>query len=80
MRRHDELSAFARTLLIDSLPQRLTPPQPKPSQRPTPEPSAVEPVMHPDDPEPVLCDNCGRRYCKGRCGPDANPTPRWERW
>lgn len=144
-----DLVAFARALLIDSLPQRIDPPAQKPRttmdpvrealiltghgdpqgalcqnchaepatkttdtvalygprmapaeprrvcagcyvfprsypQRMGYRPRSGEPPvaasLHPDDPEPLMCDNCGKRFCRGRCGPADDPTPRWERY
>jgi hypothetical protein len=62
----------ASRYLFDATPQRLIVP-PAPPKRP--ESAPVEP-MHDDG----RCPDCLSNSCRGRCAPDIDRPPRWERW
>lgn len=59
MSRHDELSAFARSLLVDALPQRSDPPA---------APQTPTPAVDVDALDDYRC-TCGSHKCHGRCEP-----------
>jgi hypothetical protein len=64
---------------FDATPQRLTPPAP-PKGAPTALPTRTpEPDVEALD--DYRCPNgCGSHACRGRCAPDVDRPPRWERW